>query len=264
MLKTNNPYIPKSFKIAKIFRETHDTSTFRINCKTKHMPGQFLEASVLGIGECPISICSCSGDYVDLCIRDVGNVTKAIHSKKAGNRIWLRGPYGKGYPMEEMYGRDICLVGGGTGVAPLIGVLEYIEKNRKAFGNVSIYFGFRFPHDMLFRRHFSRWRKKFSLNLTVDKAGGGWKGNVGVVTTLLDKANISKDSVALICGPPVMIKFVMQSLGKKGIQEENVYISFERLMSCGIGKCGHCELGGKYVCKDGPVFRYDKAKGMVD
>lgn len=260
----NKPYLPTKYKIMKIFKETHDTATFRIKCSYKHAPGQFFEIGVLGIGECPVSICSYSKDYVDLCIRNVGNVTNAIHSRKTGNYIWMRGPYGNGYPMHELYGKDVCLIGGGTGTAPLVGALEYIEKNRKAFGNVDVFFGFRFPHDILFKRDIKKWKKKFNLYLTVDKGEKAWKGNVGVVTKLLDNAKISTDSAVLICGPPIMTKFVMQSLEKKGIKEDNVYISFERLMSCGIGKCGHCELGGKYVCKQGPVFRYDRAKSMVD
>ncbi|MFO8016927.1 MAG: FAD/NAD(P)-binding protein [Candidatus Woesearchaeota archaeon] len=259
-----NPYLPEKFRISRVIRETHDTSTFRVDFDRKNMPGQFFEASVIGVGECPISVCSHSKDHIDLCIRNVGNVTNAIHKLKAGDSIWLRGPYGKGYPMEEMYGRDICLVGGGTGAAPLRGVLEFIESHREAFGDVNIFLGFRFPHDMLFSRDYKRWDKKFSLNLTVDKAEKGWKGNVGVVTNLIDKAELSRDSAAAVCGPPVMIKFVMQSLRKQSIPDENVYISFERLMSCGLGKCGHCEVGGKYICRDGPVFRYDKARHMED
>lgn len=259
-----NPYIPEKFRITKVFCETRDTATFRLECSMDHMPGQFVEVTVPGIGECPISFSSYSGKHIDLCIRNVGNVTRAIHAKKQGDFLWVRGPYGHGYPMQEMHGQDIMLIGGGTGVAPLRGALEYLSSNRKDFGKVSLYLGFRQPYDMLFKRDYNEWKRKFSLNLTVDKPEPGWKGNVGVVTTLLDKAEINKDSAAIICGPPIMIKFIMQSLMAKGIKEEKVYISFERLMSCGIGKCGHCELSGKYVCRHGPVFRYDHTKSMVD
>lgn len=262
-----NPYVPEKYKIMKIFRETHDTFTFRIGMKMKHMPGQFFEIGVLGIGECPISITSYSDKYIDFCIRNVGNVTKAIHSKREGSNVWIRGPYGNGYPMQEMYGRDVCLIGGGTGTAPLRGALQYIDVNRKLFGKVNILFGFRFPHDMMFKRDYAGWKKKFNLYLSVDKVEEGdksWKGNVGFVASLVEKADIKPDSAVIICGPPMMIKSVMDGLAKKGVKDENVYISFERLMSCGIGKCGHCEIGGKYVCRHGPVFRYDKAKEMAD
>lgn len=259
-----NPYIPQKFRIMGITKETHDVKTFRMDCRMSLMPGQFVEVAVLGSGECPISVCSSSDSYIDLCIRDVGNVTKAIHSKKKGNHLWLRGPYGKGYPMQDMYCKDVLLIGGGTGVAPLRGAMEYIEKNRSLFRDVKLFFGFRMPHDILFRKDMMRWDRKFDLNVSVDRQEKGWKGEVGFVSAMIDRANIKKDSAAIICGPPVMIKSIMQSLAAKGIAEDNVYISFERLMSCGIGKCGHCELGGKYVCRHGPVFRYDQAKTMMD
>lgn len=264
MINTGNPYIPEKFRILKVFRETKDTSTFRIECRTKNMPGQFFQAALLGIGECPISICSHSDSHVELCARNVGNVTKAMHGMKPGDHVWLRGPYGNGYPMHELYGKDVLLIGGGTGTAPLRGALEYIGKNRKAFGRISIFFGFRNYESILFKRNFNEWRKNFNFNFTLDCDTKKAKCNIGAVTALIDRANINKDAAALICGPPVMIKFVMQSLMNKGMKEENVYISFERMMSCGIGKCGHCEIGGKYVCRHGPVFRYDKAKNMMD
>ena len=129
MINTGNPYIPEKFRILKVFRETNDTATFRISCRTKNMPGQFFQAALLGIGECPISICSHSDNHVELCARNVGNVTKAMHSLKPGDHVWLRGPYGNGYPMHEFYGKDVLLIGGGTGTAPLRGALEHIKKN---------------------------------------------------------------------------------------------------------------------------------------
>ncbi|MFH1440111.1 MAG: FAD/NAD(P)-binding protein [Candidatus Woesearchaeota archaeon] len=279
---TDNPYLPKKAKIIKVFRETDDTLTFRLDTSIfnkfngtnrTNRPGQFFNIAVLGIGECPISIASCSDKHVDLCIRNVGNVTNAIHQKKAGDYLLIRGPYGNGYPMEEFYGKDIVMVGGGTGVAPLISAVEYIEKNRTKFGNAKLFFGFRHHDAVLFMRNFKRWNDVFDFGFTLDcpninnkliKSIKPTNCKTGAVTTLLDKAYLDKDSIAIICGPPVMIRFVAETLLKKGIDEKNIYISYERLMSCGIGKCGHCEVGGKYVCKHGPVFRYDEAKDMKD
>jgi anaerobic sulfite reductase subunit B len=264
MIMPESPYIPEKCRILKIYPETNDTATFRIEYDGDPQPGEFVEVGVLGIGEAPISICSHSKKFVDLCIRNVGNVTRSIHSKKAKEYVWIRGPYGHGYPMGDFKGKDIILAGGGTGVAPLKGAIEYINKHRSDFGKVSIFFGFRNDEAILFKDYFDGWKRDFDFQLTLDCPSDKIKCNVGVVTTLIDKAELNKDAIAIMCGPPVMIKFMMQSLMKKGLNEGNVYISFERLMSCGIGKCGHCEVGGKYVCRHGPVFRYDRAKDMAD
>ncbi len=259
-----NPYLPKKYKILKIFPQTKDTSIFRVDCKFNHKPGQFVNVGIFGYGECPISICSYSIDYIDLCIRDVGNVTHAIHQKRQGEELWIRGPYGNGYPLEQFVDRDIILVGGGTGVAPLLGALEYIEKNRGRFGKVHLLFGFRNDEAILFSELFEKWGSMFHFEFTLDCKSSKMQCNTGAVTALIDKTEFNKNSVALICGPPVMIKFVVASLLVKDISDFNMYISMERLMSCGLGKCGHCEVGGKYVCKHGPVFRYTVAKNMID
>ena len=252
-----NPYLPKKTKILKIMKETEDTSTFRLNYRCKHKPGQFVDVSVLGIGECPISFASYSKDYIDLTVRNVGNVTNAIHKKKKDGHLFIRGPYGNGYPMKKFHGKNMIFVGGGTGVAPLIGAVDYIE-------NVSLFFGFRHDKAILFKRKFNDWSKMFNFDFTLDCKSKQLKCNIGVVTKLIEKAELKKNSIAIVCGPPMMMKFVVKSLLAKEIKEENIYISFERLMSCGVGKCGHCEVGGKYVCKHGPVFRYDAAKDMID
>ncbi|MBT4540479.1 anaerobic sulfite reductase subunit AsrB [Candidatus Woesearchaeota archaeon] len=260
----NNPYLPKKVKIIKIMNETDDTKTFRVSFKIDHDPGQFVNVSVLGIGEAPISFSSHSNKFVDLCIRNVGNVTNAIHKKKIGDYLWIRGPYGKGYPMKKFHNKDIILVGGGTGVAPLIGAVDYIEQNLNKFDNVKLFFGFRHDKAILFKRNFKKWGKLFDFDFTLDCKSKELKCNTGVITKLIEKADIKSNTIAIVCGPPIMIKFAVKSLLTKGIKEENIYISFERLMSCGIGKCGHCEVGGKYVCKNGPVFSYDIAKNMTD
>jgi len=259
-----NHYIPRKARIIEKWSETPDTSTFRIKYPVHHCPGQFVEVGVLGIGEAPVSICSYSQNYVDLCIRNVGNVTNHITSKNKGDTVHIRGPYGKGYPMKEFIGKDVIIVGGGTGVAPLRSVLQYIIGKRSRFLDISLFLGFRSPEDILFKRDMLLLKKSFNLTITVDHAGKNWKGLKGIVTAPLEKARINPNAKAILCGPPIMIKFVLQTLLKKGLKEENIYTSYERLMHCGIGKCGHCMISGRYVCKDGPVFRYDIAKKMID
>jgi len=258
-----NPYLPKLVKIIKVVKETSDTKTFTIDFKAKHDPGQFVEVSVLGIGEAPISACSYSKKYMDLCIRNVGNVTNAISKLKKGDKLGIRGPYGFGYPMHYMINNNITIIAGGTGVAPVRSVIEYIEQNRADFKDVEIFFGFRTPYDMLFKKGIARWQKKFNVHLTVDKPTKEWKYNKGVVTNLL--TNLSNENkVVVTCGPPIMIKFVIQTLEKLRFHDDQIYVSYERRMKCGIGKCGHCMIKGVYVCKDGPVFRYDIVRNLKE
>lgn len=260
-----NHYIPKLAAIQDITKETSDTSTYRIKYPIKHDPGQFVEVSVLGIGECPISICSFSKSNIELCIRNVGNVTNTISKLKKGDKVYVRGPYGHGYPMQLFRKKNIVIIGGGTGVAPLRGVIKFIERNRKMFGKIDLFLGFRNPEDILFKNDIKEWKKKFNLQLTVDKADKAWKGNIGVVTTLLEAAKLSSENTIVItCGPPIMIKFVLQTLKKLGFADSQIYMSLERLMKCGIGKCGRCQIAGKRVCRHGPVFCYEEAKFLKD
>ena len=263
--KMKNPYLPKLAKITRIIKETSDTKTYTLAYKTKYDPGQFVEVSVIGIGEAPISICSYSNKTIDLCIRDVGNVTHIISKLKKGNYLAIRGPYGFGYPMQYMINNDIIVVAGGTGVAPVRSVIEFIEQKRNNFRNVDIFLGFRSPGDVLFMKYIKRWQNKFNVHLTVDKADKSWKYNIGVVTKLLENSNLNNENKTVVtCGPPIMIKFVIQTLEKLGFHHDQIYVSFERLMKCGIGKCGHCMIKGIYVCKDGPVFRYDTVKDLKE
>lgn len=264
-MESKNPYMPTMAQIVSVTKETEDTSTFRVKYSYAHDPGQFVEVSLLGIGECPISIASWSPNHMDLCIRKVGSVTGAIHNLRQGDSLFIRGPYGVGYPIQEFIGKNIILIGGGTGVAPLRSVVEYLARKRTDFKNISLFFGFRSPSDMLFKADMAGWRSIFSLNISVDKADSTWNGNVCLVTELLEKAKINKENtIVIICGPPVMLKCVMNTLNKFNFSDEQVYVSFERHMRCGIGKCGHCMVNNKYICRDGPVFRYDEAKKLID
>lgn len=260
-----NPYEPVPVSIINITPQTGDTKLFKIDMKTYHLPGQFLEVSLPGIGEAPISIASHSERFIELIIRNVGSVTGAISSLIIGDTLWVRGPYGNGYPLKKLKGKDIVIVAGGTGLAPPRGLVKYIESHREDFGRVNLFLGFNEPKNILVRDDIARWEKTFNLELTVDTCSSDWCGNVGLVTGLLEKSTIEgKDWIAVACGPPVMIRFVTERLLTMGFSEEAIFVSLERLMMCGIGKCGHCMVGDKYVCKDGPVFDYKTAKGMVD
>lgn len=263
-LEKMNPYKPKKVKVMDVRDETPDVKFIRLKANIKHRPGQFLEASILGYGEVPLGITSLSKRYVDLYVRNVGTTTDALFKLNKGDEVFVRGPYGNGFPVQEMYKKNIIIIGGGTGVVPLKSAIEYIKHHKLKFGDVNVYFGFRDYDNIMFKNEFKELGKRFNLNVTLDKNDKRWKGNVGLVTKLLEKSEIKSGAVALLCGPPVMIKFVIDVLHSKGLKDENIYVSFERMMSCGIGKCGHCMIKHVYVCKDGPVFRYDFAKDLVD
>lgn len=259
-----NPYVPKRVKVLNIRKETEDIATFKLGYKLKHEPGQFVLISLLGIGECPISICSYSTNFIELCIRKVGNVTRALHKIKKNSYVYIRGPYGNGYPMKEFRKKPLLIIGGGTGVAPLRSVIQYTIKNKTDFPDLKIFLGFKEPKDVLFRDDIIRWRKVAKVELTVDKGAKGWDGHVGVITELLKKFELNNKAIVLVCGPPIMIRFVIQLLKNQNFRDEQIYVSLERQMKCGIGLCGHCRIKDKLVCQDGPVFHYKIAKELID
>ena len=265
--KNANPYLPKLYKVLEFYRETHDTFTITVNIKIKHAPGQFVEVSVPGFGEAPISICSYSKNFIKLNIREVGNVTNALARLKKGDTILIRGPYGKGYPLETLKGKNLYIIGGGCGVAPLKGIIEYAEQNRKHYKNISLFFGYCSYDDIIFKRELIGWEKKHDVHLALDKKQQRghmcYDATQGFITDTLKHTEFSKkDNVAFLCGPPMMIKSVIELLKEKGFSDKEIYISAERLMYCAIGICCHCMIRGKYTCLDGPVFRYDKIKDL--
>lgn len=260
----HNDYIPKSYKITEYFRETPDTFTITVDMKIKHDPGQFVQVSLPGIGESPISLCSNSEDFIKLNIREVGNVTKALANLKVGDTILVRGPYGTGYPMKELVGNNLLFIGGGCGVAPLKGIIDYVEHHRQDYKDVHLYLGYRSSNDIIFRREIEVWQKMYNLKVSVDKNEQNefcFDGTKGFITDTLKKEHIdNQNKVAFICGPPIMMKFVIKILKEKGFNDDQIFISEERLMYCAVGVCCHCMIRGKYTCKDGPVFRYDQVK----
>jgi anaerobic sulfite reductase subunit B len=263
-----NEYLPKKARILDFTRETPDTVGMRVGFSGGHAPGQFMMMSLPGIGEAPISISSCSNKYMDFHIKEVGNVTKALGRLDTDGWVFVRGPYGKGYPMKELKGQNIIMVGGGCGVAPLRSVVEYIETHRKDYGSVTLFFGYNSPETILFRKHIASWKRNFGLQLSVDRNPEKrmcYDARTGFITDTVKKAKIeSENTAALLCGPPIMMKISIDALRGKWFKEDQIYISMERLMDCGLGICGHCMIHGKYTCLDGPVFRFDEISRFGD
>jgi sulfite reductase subunit B len=238
--------------------------SFKMDSRTElgHEPGQFAEMSIPGIGEAPISVSSAPSEdgTFEMVVRNVGNVSSAMHGLKAGDKIGVRGPFGTSFPVAgEMKGQDILFVAGGIGLVPLRSAIQYVLNNREDYGHVTILFGTRTPADRLFVDELKAWEEDPDITFmeTVDMGNDDWQGNVGVITTLMPKIEIdAAKTVALICGPPIMYKFVIVELEKLGVTEDRTYVSLERHMKCGVGKCGHCQVNNLYVCQDGPVFKY--------
>jgi sulfite reductase subunit B len=233
-----------------------------------HQPGQFVQVSLLGIGECPISICSSPTrpETFELCVRRVGMVTECLHRLGEHDIVGIRGPLGHGFDVHEMHGKDILIVAGGLGLAPARSLIHYILDTRNRFRRFLLLYGCRHPTEILFREDLARWRNNpaIDLHITVDRADEQWRGKVGVVTTLFrDLPKLEPaDTAVVIVGPPVMFKFVVLEVLARRVPQGSIYCSLERRMKCGIGKCGHCQANNVYVCLDGPVFNYGQLKAM--
>lgn len=273
-----NPWEPQKVIIKAIKQQTKDTTTYTfafvdssIQEAYTYDPGVFNMISIFGIGEAPISISSCADvkESFDHTIRAVGNVTNALAKLQVEDIVGIRGPYGTGWPVEEMKGKNVLLVAGGIGLAPLRPVIKYIQARRDQYNYFEILYGARTPNDMLFTDEFDEWRKipNTRLFLTVDFVPPGveWGHNVGVVTTLFDKmASKPENTMMVTCGPEIMMRFVVRGLLARGFSPEQIYVSLERRMSCGIKKCGNCQIGPVFVCQDGPVFKYGDIKDLPE
>jgi sulfite reductase subunit B len=252
-------------KVARTFQEAPGIKTIRIKGKMKHNPGQFIQVSVLNIGEASFGVSSCSDAYFDFTVKNVGNVTNALCRLKKGDTIGIRGPYGNGFPMEESEGGNLLVIGGGTGTAPLKSVLEYVGKNRRKYRGVDVFLGFKNPEEVIYKRSVRHWGRTFNVRVSVSEPTATWHEHVGFVTDCMKETGVKSDGyVAFICGPPVMMNAVVGILKSSGYPNESIYLSFERLIKCGVGKCGHCMINDKYVCLDGPVFSYAGARGLED
>jgi len=269
MNKIKNPYRPIKAEITGVISETPTIKTVRIVPEEPiaFETGQFIELTIPGIGEAPFTPSSrpAMKDIMEITIMNVGKVTEKVHELKNGDIVGVRGPFGKGYPMDRFKGKEILVVGGGCGFAPIRSLMYELFDRSGEFKKLFFRGGCKTPQELLYRSEIDDWakRKDLDIKLTVDKGDSGWKENVGVVTTILDGVEMDYESgIAIVCGPPIMMKFSTKKLIEMGFKEENIYLSMEKNMSCGIGKCGHCRLGTYYVCKDGPVFTYDKIKNI--
>ncbi|HAM37987.1 MAG: oxidoreductase [Elusimicrobia bacterium RIFOXYC2_FULL_34_12] len=262
--------IYQSFKseIIKITDESSNIKTFTLKPSEKFSfkTGQFIEFSLNGIGEAPVTPSSSpfETDTIDITIMKVGYVTEKIHQLKSGDTVGIRGPYGKGYPLENMFDKEILILGGGVGMAPLRSLLLTLIHQMDRFKRIILCYGAKSPEDIIYKSQFEEWKKVKNLEVlrSVDKCQSGkWGGDIGVVTCLLDKVNINlKNTISIVCGPPIMMKFGTRKLLEIGFAPEQIYLSMEKNMSCGLGKCGHCQIGPYFVCKDGPVFTYEQIK----
>lgn len=265
---------PVPFTVLRSRNLTSDTFTLELAPPAGHgpfgfAPGQFTMLYVFGVGEVPISICGDPAEPEVLVhtTRAVGNVTRAMRALRPGDTIGVRGPFGTAWPVEQKSGRDLVFVAGGIGLPPLRPAIYEALAHRERYGRVVLLYGARTPEELLYRRELAQWRSQLDLevHVTVDRATGDWRGNVGVVTPLIRRAPIDpKNTVAMICGPEIMIRFAAQELARRGVAPADTFVSLERNMKCAVGLCGHCQLGPYLVCRDGPVFAYDRVQGLLD
>ncbi|MDX9892930.1 MAG: FAD/NAD(P)-binding protein [Patescibacteria group bacterium] len=266
-----NPYLPKFVKIKAIRTETSDTKLFtfefvdakdRRNFSFEH--GQFMMAGMLGEGEAAFDICSSRADLqkFDLAIRQVGRLTAKLHQLKVGDQITIRGPFGNGLPLNNFKNRDLLLIGGGCGFITMRSfALDYLA-GKLDIGKLNIFYGCANEERLLFKKEYKSWRKKVGLEIALDKPSKNWQGKMGTITSLFNSSQDFTGAVALMVGPPAMYKFVIEELQDRGIKDEDIYLSLERRMYCGIGVCQHCAIGPYYVCKDGPVFSWAQLRGI--
>ena len=266
---SQNALIPMLGVVTDIRRDTPDVKTFRVQALDggkcfEHIPGQCAMLSIPGVGEAMFSITSSPTvrEYQEFSIKKCGCLTSWLHQMDVGQQITIRGPYGNGFPVEgDLKGKDLIFIAGGIGLAPLRSVINYVRANRDNYGTVDVVYGARSAEDLVDIDEIqNEWTKTPGVNvhLTIDRAQEGWDGHVAFVPAFVTELGFDPNKTVLVCGPPVMIKFTLKALMEQGFKRNNVYTTMELRMKCGVGKCGRCNIGNKYVCKDGPVFRFDQ------
>jgi NAD(P)H-flavin reductase len=271
---SHEPMQPAICRVKQTRRETRDTFTLELEPVDKDLhirfqPGQFNMLYPFGGGESAISISGNPAETRKLLhtTRVVGAVTRALYHLKPGDTMGVRGPFGTAWPVEKSKGNDIVFVAGGIGLAPLRPAIYQVLANREQYGKIVLLYGARSPEDICYRREIEKWSSRLDVEVfvTVDRADAGWRGNVGVVTTMIRRAPFDRlNTVAMVCGPEIMMHFTILELVKRGVAEQNVFVSMERNMKCGVGLCGHCQYGPHFICKDGPVFSFDRVKPWIE
>jgi len=266
-------YMPVMAKVAKIEDMTGQEKRFELlmpgNKPLGHRPGQVVEVSIFGFGEAPISISSSPTKVpaFDVTVRRIGRLTDKMHLFEAGSLIGIRGPFGNGFNVDLFKGKDVLFICGGIGLAPLKSFIDYTIARRSEFGRLIILYGTKSPAEILFKNDIELWRntRDVEFHITVDKPDASWHGHTGVITTLIPplKLDVSQ-TMAAVVGPPIMYKYVIMSLKGKRLPDENIYMSLERRMKCGVGKCGHCQINHSYVCQDGPVYHYPQVRKLQE
>lgn len=271
---SSNIYLPHLATIIEIEAQTPDTTMLRVTLDDPtlaqsftYRPGQFAELSIFGVGECPISIASTPTrkGFLEFCVRAVGQVTNALYELDVGSKIGVRGPYGNPFPLSELEGRNLLFIGGGIGLAPLRSLINYVLDNRDHYGEVELIYGARSPQDLAFKDELKLWGEQegVTVYLTVDRGDERWRGPVGFVPSFLREiAPSPQEKVAFTCGPPIMIKLVMEALEEMGFPPDHMVTTLEMKMKCGVGKCGRCNIGSRYICRDGPVFTLEQLKAL--
>lgn len=271
--ETKRLYSPVMATITDVEKLTESERRFRIELPNReilgHQPGQFVQVSMFGYGEAPISICSSptNGPEFELTVRKVGRLTEHLHRMQVGSQLGIRGPFGHGFNVSDFEGKDILFVCGGIGLAPLKSLIDYTIARREHYGRIIILYGTKSPAEILFKSEIEKWRNdsEIEFHMTVDRPDQNWNGHCGVITTLIPPLELdTANTIAAVVGPPVMYKFVLMSLKARRIPDDNIFLSLERRMKCGVGKCGHCQINSVYVCQHGPVFPYPLAKRLEE
>lgn len=263
---TPNEYLPFRSEIKKVIKHTDIEYTFRLAYEGDVKPGQFFEVSIPKYGEAPISVSGIGADTVDLTIRRVGKVTNELFERYVGDTLFMRGPYGNGFDLGNYQGKELVVIAGGTGLSPVRGVVDYFCDHMEETKGMTLIAGFKTPKDILFLGDFGRWQQKMDVILTVDRSEDDTVYRTGLVTEYIPQLKLkdADEAVAIVVGPPMMMKFTTKGLLQRGFRAENIWISHERKMCCGIGKCGHCKIDDAYVCLDGPVFNFVKGSQLLD
>jgi len=271
---TTDPMLPRPYLVRQVAKETPDIFTLTLEPENDpngdmFLPGQFSMLWVFGVGELPISISGdpASPDRLVYTVRSVGQATHSLVSQRVGESVGVRGPFGAGWPAEVARNRDVIVVAGGIGLAPLRPLIYHVLGNRRDYKRLVVLYGARSPRELLYRKELASWARHHETQVlvTVDYGGLGWRGHVGVVTTLFKYARLQAPrSVAMICGPEIMMRFVARELEAQGLARDDIYLSMERNMKCGVGLCGHCQYEKHFVCKDGPVFRYEQVRSLLE